>query len=99
MNGILGSFHTSIKAVEVQLFRKFISAQQVCAAQWPHVELTHMLKSIVDDLHFSKDVTSIGGIYLHIISPFERSAILEANGNCKFLPPIKERDFNSSDIQ
>ena len=81
--------------MEVQLFRKFISAQQVCATQWPNVELTHMLKGFVTDLHFNKDVTSIGGMYLHIISPFERSSILEANGNCQFLPPIKEKGFNS----
>ena len=99
MNGILGSFHTSNKAVEVQLFRKFISAQQVCATQWPNVELTHVLKNVVECLHFNKDVTSVGGMYLHIVSPFERSSLLEANGNCKILPPIKEKGFVSSDIQ
>ena len=99
MNGILGSFHISNKAVEVQLFRKFISAQQVCATQWPNVELPHVLKNVIDGLHFNKDVTSVGGMYLHIVSPFERSSLLEANGNCKLLPPIKEKGFVSSDIQ
>lgn len=82
MNGILGSFHTSNKAVEVQLFRKFISAQQVCATQWPNVELTRVLKQLVDDLNFNKDVTSVGAMYLHIISPFERRSLLETVNFC-----------------
>lgn len=99
MNGILGSFHTSNKAVEVQLFRKFITAQQVCATPWPNVELTHVLKHLIDDLQFNKDVTSVGGMYLHIISPFERKSLFDTNQNCKLMPPIKEKGFVSGDIQ
>ena len=41
MNGVLGNFQTSNCAVEIQLFRKFITAQQVSSTIWPDTELTN----------------------------------------------------------
>ena len=98
INGVLGSFHTNNQAVEVQLFRKFISKQQVSCAEWPDIELTHALKPVIANLEVTKDTTHCGGLFIHIISPFERAAILEANNSSKLLPPVKEKGFLSNDI-
>ena len=49
MNGVLGSFHTNNKAVEVQLFRKFISKQQVGNIEWPDTQVTQDLKPVIDE--------------------------------------------------
>ena len=67
MNGVLDSVRTSNVAVEVQLFRKFISKQQ-------DIELTHMLKPVTDQLDVTKDNTHCGGWFIHIINPFEQAS-------------------------
>ena len=51
----------STLTVEVQLFRKFISKQQVSCAEWPDVELTHALKPVIANLEVTKDTTHCGG--------------------------------------
>ena len=48
MNGVLGNFQTSNRAVEIQLFRKFISTQQVSSTVWPDTELTNYIKSFAE---------------------------------------------------
>ena len=99
MNGILGSYHTSNQSIEIQLFRKFIVTQQVHSAIWPDSELTGILKPLLNEADVSKDVTSSGSFYIHILTPFEKSTILAANKYCKILPPIKEKGFSVTDHQ
>ena len=48
MNGVLGNFQTSNRAVEIQLFRKFITTQQVSSTVWPDTELTNYIKSFAE---------------------------------------------------
>lgn len=98
MNGVLGSFHTSNRAVEIQLFRKFISTQKVSSNMWPDIELTNILKPLLSDVDVSKDITSCGGLYLHIVQPFKKASILAANSTSKLLPPIKEKGFIYSEL-
>ena len=47
----------------------------------------------------TKDKTHCGGVFIHIVSPFERGAILEANGCSKLLPPIKQKGFQPVDVK
>ena len=71
MNGCLGSFHTNNQAVEVQLFRKFLSKQKIiCSTEWPNDDFTSAVKPLLADLSSCKDVTSCGGFYRHILNPF-----------------------------
>ena len=98
MNGVLGSFHTSNRAVEIQLFQKFISTQQVSSFMWPDNELTHILKPLLDDIDTARDITSYGGLHLHLVKPFEKVSILAANNASKLLPPIKEKGFSFSEL-
>ena len=95
MNGI-GSFHT---AVEIQLFRKVISTQQVTSTMWPDIELTSILKPLLNDIEVSRDIiTSCSGLYLHIMKPFEKASILAANNISKLLSPLKEKGFSFSEL-
>lgn len=98
MNGLLGSFHTSNHAVEIQLFRKFISTQHVSSTMWPDIELTSILKPLLNDIEGTKDITSSGGLYLHIVKPLEKASILAANDISKLLPPIKEKFFSVCEL-
>ena len=99
MNGVLGKFRTSNRAVEVQLFRKFISKQQIHLFEWPDINLTHKLQPLMNSLEATKDNTHCGGTFIHILSPFKKTAINEANNCCKLLPPIKEKAFLPLDLQ
>ena len=68
MNGLLGSFHTSNKSVEIELFRKFIVTQQVCSVVWPDAELVDLLKPLLTEVNICKDITLSGGLYEHMIT-------------------------------
>ena len=92
MNGVLGNFQTSNRAVEIQPFRKFITTQQVSSTVWPDTELTNILNPLLNEIAISKDVTSYGGLYIHIIKLFHKESILAANSTCKLLPPIHKRE-------
>ena len=98
MNRVLGSFHTSNQAMELQLFRKFISKQQVGSSVWPDVELTRRLKPVIDKLDVTRDKIHCGGLFIQIVSPFEQGAILEGNECSKLLLPIKEKGFQPVDV-
>ena len=99
MNGVFGSFHTSNCAVEVQLFRKFLSKQQIHVSEWPDIELTHKIQPLIHSMEQTKDRTHCGGLFVHIISPSEKSTLYEANNCCELLPPIKEKAFLPDDMQ
>ena len=64
MNGVLGNFQTSNRTIEIQLFRKFITTQQVSSTIWPDTELTNILNPLLNEIAISKDVTSCGGLYM-----------------------------------
>ena len=98
MNGFLGSFHTNNISVESQVFRKFVVTQQAYSAVWPKSELTDIVKPPLNQ-DISEDTTLLGGLYVHIIHPFDIQAILEANKHCKLLPPVKQKAFNPKDLQ
>ena len=98
MNGVLGSFHTNNKAVEVQHFRKFISKQQVGNIEWPDTQVTQDLKPVIDELRATKENAYLGALFDHIVKPFEPSTIFNANNYGKLLPPIKEKGFIAMDI-
>ena len=97
MNGVLGNFQTSNHALEIQLFRKFITTQ-VSSIVWPDTELTNILNPLLNEIAISKDVTSYGGLYIHIIKPFHKESILAANSTCKLLPLIKEKALKCLDL-
>ena len=98
MNGFLGSFHTNNISVESQVFRKFVVTQQAYSAVWPKSELTDIVKPLLNQ-DISEDTTLLGGLYVHIIHPFDIQAILEANNHCKLLPAVKQKAFNPKDLQ
>ena len=98
MNGFRGSFHTNNISVESQVFRKFVVTQQAYSAVWPKSELTDIVKPLLNQ-DISEDTTLLGGLYVHIIHPFDIQAILEANKHCKLLPAVKQKAFNPKDLQ
>ena len=69
--GVLGSFHTNNEAVGVQLFRKFITKQQVSHLEWPDMPLSQDLKPLIDELHRVRENAYFGGFFYHIVTPFE----------------------------
>lgn len=95
MNGCLGSFHTNNQAVEVQLFRKFLSKQKICSTEWPSDDFASVIRPLLVDLGSSKIITNSGGFYHHILNPTDPYAISTANSICKLLPPIKKKAFSS----
>ena len=92
------SFHTNNISVESKVFRKFVFTQQAYSAVWPKSELTDIVKPLLNQ-DISEDTTLLGGLYVHIIHPFDIQAILEANKHCKLLPPVKQKAFNPKDLQ
>ena len=61
-------------------------------------ELTDIVKPLLNQ-NISEDTTLLGGLYVHIIHPFDIQAILEANKHCKLLPVVKQKAFNPKDLQ
>ena len=43
------------------------------------MELTHTLKPVIDELDVTRDKAHCGGLFVHIVNPFEQAAILEVN--------------------
>ena len=82
LNGCLGNFHTNNLAVEVQLFRKFISRQKVCTTTRPNTEIADVLKPLLTDLNSVKDITNCGGLYSHILNHSDPLAISAAQNYC-----------------
>ena len=91
LNGILGNVHTSNRAVEIQLLRKFISKQQIHSIIWPGSELSDLIKPLLSPP--TKTEIDCGGIYVHVLNPFDIKSINIVNKSTKLLPPIKEKGF------
>lgn len=91
---MFGSFHTNNQAVELQLFCKFNSKQQIATADWPDLEVAKVFRPLLTDLSCPRDFTHCGGLYIHILQHSREPAISAANSCSKLLPPIKKKGFH-----
>ena len=98
LNGVLGNVHTNHQSVELQLFRKFVSKQHVYSMQWPNMELTTPLKSLINSLKPNTDVTHCGGLFRHLVDNSDFDSFIAANNVCRLLPPVKQRSFAPEEI-
>lgn len=91
LNGILGSYPTNHRAIEVQLMRKFSVSQQVM-----------QVMKREDGLHelFSPFQGSVGSLKQNALPelplPSENS-IEKSNEACRLLPPVKESCLNADE--
>ena len=98
----MGSFHTNNRAVELQLFRKFIKNQQVQYMEWPELELSNAIRPLVcedKDDGASSSESGYCGFHSDILNPFKAEVVLSANDTCKLLPSIKQRSFLPEDLR
>lgn len=78
----------------MQLFRKF-TRQQISYVEWLCPELTELVKPLLTNL---QDLTNCGGLFQHIIQPFEKDSIIAANKCSVLLPIIKEKAFTTTEM-
>jgi len=51
----------------------------------------------LDSTQPDRDKVNYGGLFLHILHPFESTAILESKNCCKLLLSVKEKAFSAND--
>ena len=98
MNGMLGNVHTNKQAVEIQLFRKFISKQQVCTVEWPKMELSDAIRPLLCNATRSRNDTHGSGLFCHILNSYTDKSIFSANIASCILPPVKEKSLFHEDV-
>ena len=99
MNGMLGNVHTNKQSVEIQLFRKFISRQQVCTMEWPKTELSDTIKPFLYNATRSQSNTKrSSGLFRHILNSYADESIFSADAASHILPPIKEKSLCHEDV-
>lgn len=102
LNGMLGSFHTNIKAVEPQNNEKFINAQNLQGVQYnanPQV-LSLFLKEPASNLIDEDTHSTYCNVFNSSLMPLNSSAIpllLKFNTDIVMLPPLYE-DIFSADL-
>lgn len=86
------------QAIEIQLFRKFISRQKVFHSSWPNGEIKDVLKLLVD-CSTLQATTCNEEFYVHILNHSSIGVISSMNSHCKLLPPIKKKGFTMTDLK
>ena len=104
-NGLLGSYSTNKKAIEVQVMRK------CCSAQWIHSLMPSVDNKLHEALPLGKqgaskslaalctDDSSVISLLAFAHSPLESIKSFENCGIITLLPPLYEKVFDSDELQ